>query len=443
MTATFAFAAMCAVFDPPPLTIDRYRLYDEVGTGGMARVHLAKLTGAEGFARVVAIKRMHPHLANEPALRAMFIDEARLSARIQDPHVVRTLDVIAHDGGVAIVMDYVLGESLARALRGATSPVPAPVAVAIAVDVLRGLHAAHEARDTDGRPLGIVHRDVSPKNILLGKDGVARLIDFGIAKATRRLAVTRTGDTKGTRSYMAPEQEAGGSVSREADLYALGVVLCEMLSGVPPRDGTNDVDDVALASAPSISTELARAVNVALARRPGDRPHTAIAFADDLMRATPPAPRDEVARWLEGVAGDALDMAEERLARVERTTEEAPPAPMVASVPPRVRARTPLVTGVAVAVVLVSSIAIGARSWLARSDRVDSSERAVPTAPDRVPTIVPPVAPASAPAPSSVPLTRTYPPASSPRRRSTNRATCTPPYTFDEAGHKLFDPRCF
>src|SRR6478735_6980622 len=137
---------------PAPVRVERYRLFDEIGAGGMARVHLGKLVGAEGFARVVAIKRLHPHLVADPAARAMLVDEARLSSRVVDPHVVRVLDVIDHEGDVALVMEYVLGEALSRALAEMRAPIPIPVAVALAVDTLQGLHAAHEARGADGRP---------------------------------------------------------------------------------------------------------------------------------------------------------------------------------------------------------------------------------------------------------------------------------------------------
>src|SRR5687767_6563935 len=189
----------------------------------MARVHLGRLMGPAGFARTVAIKRLHEGLARSPEAAATLLDEARLAARVQHPNVVAILDVLAVDGELTLVMEYVHGESLAvllRAARARGEVVPPPVAVQIVREVLAGLHAAHEARSEAGEPLGLVHRDVSPQNILVGLDGAARVFDFGIAKAAGRYQETATGQLKGKVSYMAPEQLLGQAVDRRADVFA-------------------------------------------------------------------------------------------------------------------------------------------------------------------------------------------------------------------------------
>src|ERR1700733_2322727 len=250
----------------------------------MATVHIRRLLGPVGFSRTVAIKRLRSDLAEEPEFVAMFLDEARLAARIRHPNVVPTLDVVAVAGELLLVMEYVQGESLSRLMRTVTEkgarPPPAIVA-SIMAGVLHGLHAAHEARDERGEPLGVVHRDVSPQNILVGADGVARLVDFGVAKATGRLQTTSEGQIKGKLSYMPPEQIQGQRVDRRADVYSAGVVLWEMLTGERLFMGENQgntVQRVLLGDAPPPSRKVAGlpiaiddVVLRALSREPSDR----------------------------------------------------------------------------------------------------------------------------------------------------------------------------
>jgi serine/threonine-protein kinase len=217
-----------------PTRIDRYELYDEIASGGMATVHLGRLVGPAGFGRTVAIKRLHPHLAKEQEFVTMLTDEARVAGRIGHPNIVPTLDIVAANGELFLVMEYVPGLTLSALIKQANTfgdKVPIPVVASIMVGVLHGLHAVHEARDEHGHPLEVVHRDVSPQNILVGTDGVARVLDFGIAKAAGRLHTTRDGQLKGKLGYMSPEQLSGRSVDRRTDIYAAAVVLWEVLTG--------------------------------------------------------------------------------------------------------------------------------------------------------------------------------------------------------------------
>jgi serine/threonine-protein kinase len=202
----------------------------------MATVHLGRVKGEAGFTRTVAIKRLHPQYAKDPDFVAMFVDEARLAARIRHPNVVPTLDVISDgvgEGEIFLVMEYVPGESLSRllrALRAKKRLVPPRIAVTLLCGVLHGLHAAHQAKSEKGVPLGLVHRDVSPQNILVGTDGTAHVLDFGVAKATGRLNTTREGELKGKLAYMAPEQLETRSLTQQSDVYAAAVVLWELLT---------------------------------------------------------------------------------------------------------------------------------------------------------------------------------------------------------------------
>jgi eukaryotic-like serine/threonine-protein kinase len=222
-------------YAPPRVGLEQYGRYEalhRLASGGMASVYLGRTRGPGGFERLVAIKVMHEHIAHDPEFSGMFLDEARLAARIRHPNVVPTLDVA--EGGHYIVMEYVEGASLHAILRRfaqAGQRLPLPAALRIFVDTLSGLHAAHELTDHGGKALNIVHRDVSPHNILVGVDGQSRITDFGIAYAESRITSTRGGELKGKLPYMAPEQLEDRGVDRRTDVYAAGCVLWEMLVG--------------------------------------------------------------------------------------------------------------------------------------------------------------------------------------------------------------------
>lgn len=229
--------------------LGRYELIAELASGGMATVFLARRSGVGGFQRLVAIKRLHPHLARDPEFIQMFMDEARVAARIHHPNVVPIVDIETNDddGTFYLVMEYVEGDTAARLLaksHQAGRRIPASVTVRIVLDVLAGLHRAHELTDDEGNPLEIVHRDVSPQNVLVGVDGTARITDFGVARAASRLSTTRTGQLKGKLAYMAPEQARGSRarVDRRADLFAVGILLWEMLAAKRLFRGDGDAE---------------------------------------------------------------------------------------------------------------------------------------------------------------------------------------------------------
>jgi eukaryotic-like serine/threonine-protein kinase len=311
-------------------TVGRYVIYGVMGAGGMATVHFGRLTGVAGFARTVAIKRMHAPLARDPEFVAMFIDEARLAARIQHANVVETIDVVAMDEELLLVMDYIPGEALSRLVLASSERgerIPEPVALAIVYDMLQGLHAAHQARDEQGQALGIVHRDVSPQNVLIGLDGAARIHDFGTAKAKRRIQNTRDGQIKGKLAYMAPEQLCADSLDARCDVYAAGVVLWELLT--LERFVTADtqeamLNDILVRPQPSLadaspqsSPGLGRIVARALSRDPEQRFPSARDMAIALEMAVPIARAREVGDWLGRLAAESLACRASILSRIE------------------------------------------------------------------------------------------------------------------------------
>jgi serine/threonine-protein kinase len=214
--------------------IDRYDLVAELASGGMATVFLARLSAVGGFQRTFAIKRLHPHLATNAEFVNMFLDEARLAALIRHPNVVPILEVGQGTEGYYLVMEYIEGDTFASVLSKTSARgkrIPIPVTLRIIVDMLRGLHAAHELKDEHGRLLGLVHRDVSPQNVMVGTDGITRITDFGVARAASALSQTKAGQLKGKLAYMAPEQASGREdVDRRVDVFAAGVVMWEALA---------------------------------------------------------------------------------------------------------------------------------------------------------------------------------------------------------------------
>ncbi|WP_437960194.1 protein kinase [Sorangium sp. So ce119] len=310
--------------------IGRYALFDELARGGMATVHLGRLLGTGGFARTVAIKRLHPHLARDREFVAMLLDEARLAGRIRHPNVVAMLDVVATERELFLVMEYVHGEALVRLQKASARTdgrIAAPLCAAILVNVLEGLHAAHEVRGERGEPLGLVHRDVTPHNVMVRGDGTALVVDFGVAKAAGRFHTTEEGKIKGKLPYMAPEQLRGGDVTRRTDIYAAGAVLWEALVGQRLFDGTNEAEVLEQILYTAVEPPGRRAVGVpaalddvvmrALERDPQKRFATAAEMARAVEAAVTPALTSQVAAWLGGLVGEALARQEEKLAAIE------------------------------------------------------------------------------------------------------------------------------
>ena len=314
----------------PERVVGRYAVYGEIASGGMATVHLGRVVGAAGFARTVAIKRMHPQYVREPDFVAMFTDEARLAARVQHPNVVATVDVVAARDELLLVMDYVHGVSLSRLLRlgiDRGERIPPEIVATIITSALHGLHAAHEARSERGQPLGLVHRDVSPQNVLVGADGVARVLDFGVAKAVGRTQVTREGQVKGKLGYMSPEQLHDEPLDRRSDVYAAGVVLWETLVGERLFSGGNEgavlhrvlYESVAAPSTrvPGLPAGFDEVVLRAVDRDRSRRFASAREMALALERLVPLAASSEVGAWVERVAEKELSERAAVIAEIE------------------------------------------------------------------------------------------------------------------------------
>jgi Protein kinase domain len=308
-----------------------YLLGAEIASGGMATVYLGRKATQVGCGSVVAIKRLHPHLARDPRFTATLVDEARLANRVVHPNVVRTRELVRDLGEAFLVMDHVVGESLANlweAQRQCGVPTPLAITRTILVGVLRGLAAAHRASDENDELLNLVHRDISPQNVLVGDDGEAHVVDFGIARATGRLqATTEEGHIKGKIAYMAPEQVLDLSITARTDLYAVGVLLWEMVTGrrlYELDDKSKVLFLVAQGAVRSprsicaVSDVLEQTILRALARDPADRFESADAMAEALIETGPLADTNEVSRWARRLAGTALAERMALVAELER-----------------------------------------------------------------------------------------------------------------------------
>jgi serine/threonine-protein kinase len=386
-----------------PRTIGRYILYGEIASGGMATVHFGRLQGAAGFARSVAIKRLHPQYAKDPDFVAMFLDEARLAARISHPNVVPTLDVVAQEDELFLVMEYVRGVSLSRLARASKhrgERIPLRIVTSIVSGMLNGLHAAHEAKDETGEPLHIVHRDVSPQNVLVGTDGIARVLDFGVAKAVGRVQGTREGQLKGKLPYMAPEQITTGVVSRKTDIYAASVVLWEVLVGRRLFYGDNEANIMSLVLAgevpppsdlvPDLPQDFDRIVLRGTDRDPEERFATAREMASDVEAAVGLAPASEVGEWVEALAPDELRQRARLIEDVERSrfSSVSPPSSVLtrpdASAPKRGEAISTPVKGPSVESSHVSAVQ-------AATSTASEHVAALPLISTPLPSIAPPL----------------------------------------------------
>ncbi|MBK7584400.1 MAG: protein kinase [Myxococcales bacterium] len=459
----------------------RYLVGDEIAAGGMARVHIGVQLGAGGFRRVVAIKQLHPHLAKDPEFLTMFLDEARMASRVHHRNVVHTLDVIANGTDVLLVMEYVAGASLSAALlqaRRKHESVPFPIAVAITCDSLRGLAAAHGALDSRGHPLELVHRDVSPQNVLVGLDGVSRLADFGVAKARGRLQVTEESKLKGKLAYMAPELLRGEEASPASDVFGMGVVLWEMLAGRRLFGSKNEAETIGKilsAAVPALGSlradvpdVLDRTVRRALDAVPEARPRLADELARELESSVSPASPVVVQTWLEALLGEPLQERAAILARaqamglpavVEHPEPPSAPAtslptsPVGTATPSR---RVPVLVVVGTALLATCALAVGLNWRPTRPVALPSTSGApLPDPPSPIASALPPAlaiasieveppTPPSASALSSavgqvraLPARRPVKSAAGARPAPTSPGGATPP------GGTKRDPRCY
>ncbi len=282
------------------LIAGKYELLERAGEGGMAVVWRAVMHGAAGFSRPVALKQMKPELREQDRQVAMFVEEARLGSCLLHPNIIQVLDFVDDEkGSYWLVTEWVEGldlGSLLRYYRSRHERIPWPLAALIGIGALRGLAAAHERHTADGTPVPIVHRDVSPQNLLLGTGGAVKLSDFGLARARDRTSVLTTpGFIKGKLGYLAPELVGGAQASPQSDLFSMGSVLWEALAGHPLFTGKNDRDvlrAIHRGQVPPVSSErpgmpklLTFAISRALARTPAERYPAATAMAQDIEAA--------------------------------------------------------------------------------------------------------------------------------------------------------------
>jgi serine/threonine-protein kinase len=373
---------------------------------------------------------------------------------VRHPNVVSVTDVVQRDGQLLLVMDYIPGVSLAELLRRALEdgrPLPLPVVSAIGCGILHGLHAAHEATDERGRPLGIVHRDVSPQNVLVGSDGVPRLVDFGVAKAAGRLHTTVSGQVKGKLGYMAPEQLRSQAVDRRADIYAAALVIWETVTLSRPFGDDGDAPlvrvqrDIPTASSVTggVPAALDEVLRRGLQRAPERRIGSAHQMALELAAVVPPASPTEVAACVAELVDDLLRERASLVAGIEQSAsgevEPVPPSPLT---PPP--ARSWWVPATLLVAVIAAAGGLGLWQWRTRALMLPV------TAPRTAPA---PAIPASLPAalgdPTAAPASVTPPPL--PVRASKRRALttpppralhCTPPFTIGPDGVKQYKVEC-
>ncbi|MBK7581484.1 MAG: serine/threonine protein kinase [Myxococcales bacterium] len=330
----------------PGQTVGRYEFLVPIAQGGMAAVWAARLKGTRGFSKTVAVKTMLPTISDDPHFEQMFLDEAQLASRIRHPNVVEILDLGEQDDLLYLVMEWVDGEPLSAIRRVAVKRegIPRPIAVKVVQDAAAGLHAAHELKDPQGVTVGLVHRDISPQNVLITFDGVVKIVDFGVAKAAgRTVEHTNSGQIKGKPPYMSPEQALGKDIDRRTDVFALGIILYQLTTGKHPFRGENDMITLQniVSDRPIIPPRaydkdypkpLEAVVMRALDRDPEKRFQTAAEFEAALDRVFPPTiPRvrtEDVGKFVKAMLGDrgeerhvalrdAIKLADERAAQAE------------------------------------------------------------------------------------------------------------------------------
>lgn len=325
-----------------PIAFGRYQLVERLAVGGMAELFKAQVSGAHGFTKTVVIKRILPHLAADEHFNTMFIDEAKITARLSHPKIAQTLELGKFNGQLYIAMEYVDGLDVLAMLRECAhrrTRIPLPQAVFMTMEVLDALDFAHQQTDAEGKALNIVHRDISPSNILLARRGDVKLVDFGIAQADARGQQTQSGTLKGKYGYMAPEQVIGGAVDSRSDLFSAAIVLAEMAMGRRLFVSPNELDvllmvrDVKLDRLAKYGAELDpaldRIMRKALSKAPGSRFQTGSEFRDALGEWLFQKHHRVTGRDLAGLVSDLYDDAWQR----KRMQAPAPlPPPPVAEV---------------------------------------------------------------------------------------------------------------
>jgi serine/threonine protein kinase len=318
--------------------LGRYRVVDEIGIGGMASVHLARMDGPGGFQKWVAIKRIHPHLVEDQSFIHMFLDEARIAARISHSNVATVFDLGEHEDTYWIAMEYLHGEPLREVMRRTeelAAPMPPEIACRVIADAAEGLHAAHELLGKNGEKLGLVHRDVTPHNLFVTYDGTTKVVDFGIAKFSSRMSSTRAGTLKGKLAYMSPEQVHGEGIDRRTDIFALGVVLWELTTGQRLFRMESDLDTLAKVQECNVPRpsgiirgypiDLEKIVMKALSKNRGERFKTAREFSRALqsllMRRGLFVASDEVAGYMLQIFDDRIKKREAHLRWAAEVTQ--------------------------------------------------------------------------------------------------------------------------
>ncbi|MDI3290979.1 serine/threonine-protein kinase [Polyangium sp. 15x6] len=340
-------SAAQSLSDNEPVSVGKYKLIANLGRGGMADVFLAVVAGPLGVNKLQVVKRLRAEFAEDPERREMFLDEARIATRLNHPNVVQTFEVHAEKGVYFITMEYLEGAPMNRLInRSSRTKTPAPpgVLLRILADVLAGLHYAHELADYDGKPLNIVHRDVSPHNVIVSYDGQAKLLDFGIAKSDVRMMETRTGIMKGKLGYMAPEQVRCKPLDRRADVFVAGIVLWEILAGRKMWDKAADMEvlhKLATGDLPSIESvrpdvppALAKICGKALSYDPADRYTTAAemraAILDYLDSAKIRVTPEDIGKYVTSVYADKRaeirKIIERQIAKLRQSEASSPSA---------------------------------------------------------------------------------------------------------------------
>src|SRR4051812_20698693 len=318
----------------------RYRVLEKLESGGMAEVFRAESTGLQGFRKQVAIKRVLPHLSEKKNFISMFLDEARLSAQLSHSNCVQVFDIGVGDNAYFIVMEFVDGanlKSIAESLKKQGREFPVSCAAFIALEICKGLSYAHEMRDPSGNELHLVHRDMSPPNVLITKHGEIKIVDFGLAKANSQLERSEPGIIKGKFSYLSPEAAMGQDVDLRTDIFAVGIILWELLSGQRLFLGETDfqtVKKVQQAVIPPISQinrdappELERILNRALARDPAQRYMTARDLGQELSKFLfefgRPVSTFDIAHLVQGAMKDRQKFRQPQGSIIDKLIEEA------------------------------------------------------------------------------------------------------------------------